>query len=164
MHPLCLITEKKLDARARACVYLGHKTGVKGFILYDTHTREVFVSRNIVFRENLFPFHSTSTTNSNSGSIPTCSSGFFANADIALTPFDADIYPPPPPPIDHNNNLEPASNFTFDQLNPAPSSHPVPSPTNNQPLRRPTRTRQPLSYLQDFHCNLASFSANPSSL
>jgi len=32
----------KLDPQARQYVYLGHKPGIKGSLLYDLHTREVF--------------------------------------------------------------------------------------------------------------------------
>jgi len=46
----------KLDPRARWCVYLGHRRGIKGSLLYDSHTREVFLSRNVSFNENSFPF------------------------------------------------------------------------------------------------------------
>jgi len=52
---------KKLDPQARWCVYIGHKPRIKGLFLYDLHTREVFLfsfflSRNISFNENSFPF------------------------------------------------------------------------------------------------------------
>ena len=134
MHPLYLITEKKLDARARACIYLGHKAGIKGFILYDTHTREVFISRNVVFHENVFPFQNTSTTNSNSNStlVPPCSP--FAKANAALTPFDAESFPTPPPHTNHNDS-EPDTNPHSHQINPVANS---PKLTNTQP----TNTQQ----------------------
>jgi len=46
----------KLDPQARQYVYLGHKPGIKGSLLYDLHTREVFLSRSISFNENNFLF------------------------------------------------------------------------------------------------------------
>jgi len=46
----------KLYPRARRCVYLGHRQGIKGSLLYDLHTREVFLSKNVSFNENSFPF------------------------------------------------------------------------------------------------------------
>jgi len=39
----------KLDSKSRKCVYLGYKQGVKGHILYDLFTKEIFISRDVVF-------------------------------------------------------------------------------------------------------------------
>jgi len=45
-----------LEPRVRRCVYLGHRPGIKDSLLYDLHTREVFLSRNVSFNENSFHF------------------------------------------------------------------------------------------------------------
>ncbi|CAA0806503.1 Uncharacterized mitochondrial protein AtMg00710 [Striga hermonthica] len=47
---------KKFDARAVACVFLGFVTGVKGYRVYDLEGRHVFVSRDVIFYEDQFPF------------------------------------------------------------------------------------------------------------
>jgi len=42
----------KLDPRAS--IFLGFKVGTKGYIVIDAQTREVFVSRNVLFYEQSF--------------------------------------------------------------------------------------------------------------
>lgn len=46
----------KFQVRARACVFLGYPSGYKGYKLLDVQSNEIFISRNVVFYVNLFPF------------------------------------------------------------------------------------------------------------
>ncbi|XP_014499195.1 uncharacterized protein LOC106760245 [Vigna radiata var. radiata] len=46
----------KLDPRATKGIFLDYKSGVKGYIVLDINTRELFVSRNVVFYEDVFPW------------------------------------------------------------------------------------------------------------
>jgi hypothetical protein len=48
----------KLQARARKTVFLGYKPGYKGFLLLDINSREIFVSRHVVFHEHYLPYPS----------------------------------------------------------------------------------------------------------
>lgn len=47
---------KKLDPRVRRCIYLGVKSGVKGYLVFDLKTREIFLSRDVKFFERYFPY------------------------------------------------------------------------------------------------------------
>jgi len=49
------VNRSKLDPRARKCVFIGFKNGIKGYILLDLKTREIFISRNVLFYETIFP-------------------------------------------------------------------------------------------------------------
>lgn len=41
-------------------MFLGYPTGTKGYKLYDLQRKHIFVSRNVVFHESVFQFHSDS--------------------------------------------------------------------------------------------------------
>src|ERR1044072_9507669 len=52
-----LANRTKFDPRADRCVFLGYKSGTKGFILLILATQQIVVSRNVVFHEHILPYH-----------------------------------------------------------------------------------------------------------
>lgn len=53
------INRSKFDPRVRPCVIMGFPIGMKGYKLYGITKRKIFVSKDILFFEELFPFCST---------------------------------------------------------------------------------------------------------
>ena len=55
-----LSSRNKLTHIARACVLLGYHTGIKAYKLLDIETNKVFVSRDVVFHEKIYPLLNSS--------------------------------------------------------------------------------------------------------
>ena len=44
------------ESRANCCIFVGYSIGQKGYKLFDLETRKIFVSWDVKFHENTFPF------------------------------------------------------------------------------------------------------------
>ena len=132
----------KLHSRARKSIFLGYKSGYKGFTLLDIHSREILISRHVIFHEHILPYPSTSD------SITSQWKYFSSSSDKPLS-IHSEIVPVPPPIIDD----PPIIGY------PPPNN--TPSPILHVSTKQSTRTSIPSSYLQDYIFNNVHTSSYP---
>jgi hypothetical protein len=143
--------------------FLGYPQGMKGYKLLNIHTNSVFVSRNVVFHEHIFPFASNDIIHSNDAvhkSVLFKTSSNFSDdisnhsLPIAESHLNDDHSSHDTISHDSHDHHLPSSNVNQHPDSTAESS----IPTEN--IRKSSRTRQAPTYLQDYHCQLASSSSS----
>ncbi|KAG8237044.1 hypothetical protein J437_LFUL016110 [Ladona fulva] len=50
------VKEGKFSPRAKECVMLGYQEGIKGYRLWSLKEQKVIISRDVLFREDVFPY------------------------------------------------------------------------------------------------------------
>ena len=162
----------KFQPHSRKGAFLGFQNGSKGYVVLDINTREIFISKNVIFHESFFPFH----TNQN---LSTSEAQPHSHIDpishtLHIDPISYTLPTPPQftPSTPITTNTEP----TIPQPNGSPSPFPNPStpPTidtpnpniidrhiqelsSNHALPRPSnRDTHPPSYLSDYQFQIPS--------
>ena len=60
-----LVGHTKFEARVVPTVFIGYPIGYKGYKLLNLSTRQIFISRDVEFFEDIFPFHNDHLHNTN---------------------------------------------------------------------------------------------------
>lgn len=147
----------KFDKRARKCVFLGFRMHVKGAVVYDVHTKEILVSRNIMFHEHLLPYRGLVS------SAPQCPPS--PNSDLLLTtpPLPESIEPMPSDPhhlptqepdtLNHNSDIDKPDPPTPETATaPNITEPPLQPETLDTIPQRSTRTTKPPNHFKDYFC------------
>ncbi|WVZ24342.1 hypothetical protein V8G54_002886 [Vigna mungo] len=145
----------KLDKRASKCIFLGFKSRVKGFLLYDMTTQHLLLSRNVILYESHFPY---SVSHHHNTDIVASQQSFdsLISFDIPSSHFnDFRITSDIVSSINDPNVVEPVMQFHNDSND---TVQPV-----DPPGRISTRIRKPPANLSNYDCSTVSFAPTYSS-
>jgi len=119
--------KNKFNSRSRKCIFLGFKNGIKGYVILDVKTREIFISRDVIFHEGTFIQLENNTDQ------------LIYEENHLCLPF------------------ENASNYINETVQPEEDViQPEDGNCQNTDLRRSARLRKAPEYLQDYHHRISN--------
>jgi len=129
-----LADRKNLDSCVVPRVFLGFKPNTKGFLFLNLKNHKIDLSRNVVFHEICFPYHSKCIQNNDSTSLSLPTTHNYSHTyDDFNVQYENNVYDND---IEINTDIEQRENVTAS-------------------LRHSTRNRKLLIYLQDFEVSNA---------
>ena len=143
----------KFQPRAIPTVLIGYPQGMKVYKLYNIHQKKFFISRDVIFQEEIFPFKGSPISQPMEDPFPGFSlpKTFHESTDYHHPP---PITPTVPSPsvLNYDSTSEPIDQPT-NEPSPNQQHNQNPSQTSN-PIVRSTRVIKQPSYLQAYHCSL----------
>ena len=159
----------KFAPGALQCIFLGYTVGLKGYRLFDLHHNRIFHSRDVLFRENVFPYKLGSS--SPSVTLPKAvTNTLFPSSSLLSEPSS----PPPLRTISPPANLyssTPLVSVPSDNITPFPSQNLSLAPTTSPAIspivsaspdmspvvpeivpRRSARVKAPPAWAKDYIC------------
>lgn len=134
--------------------------GVKGHVLFDITSKQLFLSRDTIFVEHMLPYHipNNNTSHTPQHIFPLTNNNFQDDIDYN-TPDDNLPTTQQPTPNAHTAQQPANSPITPPQLTTNTPFSPLHSPLINAQhvphiLRKSSKQSKPPSYLQDFHYNM----------
>jgi len=94
----------KLQPKPRKYVFLGYRSGYKGYVLLDMNDKTIFISRNVTFYEHILPYIHVTTSPSSWNYFPSFSTPVISTFDDPPANTSSVIDDSPTPPT---NSLNP---------------------------------------------------------
>ena len=138
---------EKLDEKGEKCIFIGYSHETKGYRLYEPESKQLIISRDVIFDEAAEWTWKEKETKAREGDTLLRDPSKEDEADQPTNPSSTS------PSIPESTRSFPSSRSQTSRLTPQP-----------QEARRSTRDRQPPSWLQDYHCDqamMALFSSEP---
>ncbi|XP_075087815.1 uncharacterized protein LOC142169799 [Nicotiana tabacum] len=143
----CSLQREKLDPKAFPYIFLGYPHGKKGYKVLNLDTKKIFVFRDVIFHEDIYPFASMNTSKHHKSTFPTSNTPE-VNLEVPnlQTTNSVEHFDHPSNPPNQDITEFPTPLFSPQSTDGKPRNSPV-------GLRKSIRIHKTPSYLSDYITN-----------